>query len=356
MNSKPIMFIGPRRSPVTGQSEAFQLLFSSKLENELFLHFPPGNLIFPNIVFLTKLILHFLSYRPASVYLSISRTPLGFLRDALVIWLSRWFKAKLTVHLHGADFNVFYQSSSKPFKWLIRKSYERVAVGIVLGNSMYQEFEAFPNLVLHSVPNAASQEIEEQAKNTNDKCPLIQSPLKVLYLSNLIPSKGILELIDAVEILWDEGLEIELDICGRMGFSDLVDDKVNRVRGLMRYNGAVHGHRKIEFLKKADIVCLPSYYPTEAQPLSLIEAMHFGCAIIFSDHNYLPEFFSTDFGFCVPVQNSNAIADSLRFYSHNPDILNKHGTIAREHANLLFNRTMHCSKIRKIIFDNEIDE
>lgn len=64
---------------------------------------------------------------------------------------------------------------------------------------MAREFEAFPELAVHTLPNAVSREVEERAQTTTAQYPKQSDALRILYLSNLIPSKGLVELIDAAD-------------------------------------------------------------------------------------------------------------------------------------------------------------
>ena len=44
-----------------------------------------------------------------------------------------------------------------------------------------------------------------------------------------------------------------------------------------------------EFLNRADAFVLPTYYPIEAQPISIIEALNSGTPVIATNHASIPE-------------------------------------------------------------------
>lgn len=69
---------------------------------------------------------------------------------------------------------------------------------------------------------------------------------------------------------------------------------------------------------ESDIFCLPTFYPVEAQPVSIIEAMNCGNAILSTEHASIPEIVrhQTD-GYLVPKQNTQALSEALE------DMLNK---------------------------------
>jgi len=57
---------------------------------------------------------------------------------------------------------------------------------------------------------------------------------------------------------------------------------------------------------------LPSYYPTEAFPISIIEAMAASNAIVTTNHNYLKFIISEENGIIVNIKNSKEIYLALR--------------------------------------------
>lgn len=349
MSSTRFLYIGPERVPITGQSEAFELLHHTRTASEIFIHFPQRGLSLASIKFLSLLIWQFWSVRPQVVYLSISRSGRGFLRDACAIWLAVLFRARVVVHLHGADFSNFLATAPRKLAWAIRKSYRHVAAAIVLIDSMKIEFQAFPELKVYTIPNSVSAEVETAAASFCRQKSNPSKPLKVLFLSNLIPSKGIIELIEAVKHLRAEEVDVQLDICGSSGFSPELDIQVAQVTDGVRFHGLVMGEDKLKFLKAADVVALPTYYPTEAQPISLIEAMYFGCALLFTDHNYLLDFLSENFGMCVPPRESKAIATALRRYAEDRELLHRHGELGRQSARIRFDRASHCASVREVL-------
>ena len=54
-------------------------------------------------------------------------------------------------------------------------------------------------------------------------------------------------------------------------------------------NGIVGGEQKKELLKKCYIFALPTRYPNEGQPISILEAMGNGMFIITTDHAGIPD-------------------------------------------------------------------
>jgi glycosyltransferase involved in cell wall biosynthesis len=104
--------------------------------------------------------------------------------------------------------------------------------------------------------------------------------LKLLYLSNLMKTKGILDLLNATKLLDENNIDYELNIAGNI--EDEIKEEVNSFlkNNKIKYHGVVSGNKKYELLNEANIFCLPTYYPVEGQPISILEAMGMGNAIV----------------------------------------------------------------------------
>jgi glycosyltransferase involved in cell wall biosynthesis len=118
--------------------------------------------------------------------------------------------------------------------------------------------------------------------------------LRVLFLSNLLPGKGHEELADAFMGL-DEGSKasIRIDLAGAFESERAKAQFLAKVGGDQRiqYHGTVAGERKRALFDRAHVFCLPTYYPYEGQPISILEAYAAGCAVITTNHSGIPDVF-----------------------------------------------------------------
>ena len=138
------------------------------------------------------------------------------------------------------------------------------------------------------------QEIEEKLVALRDK-----KVLHVLWLSNFIRSKGypfVLEMAKAEKERVDSGGEkrFHFDFAGKFFedsektyFESYVKD--NRLEEYVTYHGIVGGEEKRRLLKTCYIFALPTRYPNEGQPISILEAMGNGMFIITTDHAGIPD-------------------------------------------------------------------
>jgi glycosyltransferase involved in cell wall biosynthesis len=131
----------------------------------------------------------------------------------------------------------------------------------------------------------------------------LKGKLKLLYLSNLIESKGYLDVLQAAKILKEKyGVLFELNFCGK--FLPSPDDKIfqnvieaksyfhkfildNDLSESVKYHGVVTGKSKEDILACSHYILLPSYYILEGQPICLIEGIAHGCVPISTDYRDL---------------------------------------------------------------------
>ena len=119
------------------------------------------------------------------------------------------------------------------------------------------------------------------------------------------------------------------------------------------YHGPLYGEQKKNFLINMDIFCLPSFYSSEAMPISIIEAMRCGCLIITSDHHYLPFLVGPDQGSCATAGSVESLRVNLKRYLGN---IVKYESVKQgniEFAKNNFSPEAYASKMNEI-FDQEL--
>lgn len=123
-----------------------------------------------------------------------------------------------------------------------------------------------------------------------DECDLSPKEYnKIAFVGNLIPSKGLFELIHAVA---DFDLKASLIIAGPGG-ADIVK-KMENISGdkwnsQIKYVGKLKNEDAVRLIKTVDFIVLASYYPSEAFPISIIEAMSNGKLVIATRRAAIPD-------------------------------------------------------------------
>lgn len=146
----------------------------------------------------------------------------------------------------------------------------------------------------------------------------------ILFLSNLIESKGIFVLLDALQILNNKGYTFVCDFVGGetaetsfLRFQSEID-----ARGLDTIcfcHGRKLGDEKDCYWRKADIFVFPTY--EDCFPLVILEAMSYSIAVISTDEGAIKDIIDDGVtGFIVEKRNSANLAEKMASLLDNPDL------------------------------------
>ena len=242
------------------------------------------------------------------IYITPSRTLGGSFRDVLVIITALICRKSLVAHLHGVDFNALLKEHGVWSKTLCF-FYNKVSCFVLLYPAMYTQIAALKEPNFTVIPNCFDSSLKSDiitSKGLFDK-----ERKTISYLSNIMSSKGIFEFLDLSEELLERNQNLFISIAGAFlgddemtkyevekSFLDIFRKLSDRYGDRIEYLGIVRGLKKEELLLKTDILCFPTRYKMEAQPLVLIEALYYGCSIIFSDHNDLKNQFCFSNNLC----------------------------------------------------------
>ena len=105
----------------------------------------------------------------------------------------------------------------------------------------------------------------------------------------MIRTKGYYELLQSAPLLLDAGIDFDITFAG--AFRSTSDEtqfnkyiKIHQLEKNVRYAGLVTGNDKNKLLEVSNIFVLPTSYPNEGQPISILESMAAGMAIVTTDH------------------------------------------------------------------------
>ena len=222
----------------------------------------------------------------------------------LMVWSASLVGCDVVVHVRGGNYEGFYHGQSRPWRFLIRATLRRTRRIIALSErlrGMYQ-FDPLAQEKVVVVPNGPPTALPGKARVWT---PTGNRTVRLLYLSNLIQSKGYEHVLQATAMLRREGaLQFELVFAGR--FMRSADDEValspaeaerqllarieaEGLADVVRYAGPVSGEEKWRLLEASDFLLLPTNYRHEGQPVSIIEAMAHGCVVIATDFRAIPD-------------------------------------------------------------------
>lgn len=305
MSKKIICFIAQFPPPMHGLSKAVETLYNSELNSEInsTSQFEFEKVDITNNKDFPKNLLKISRSKADLFYFTISQTKGGNLRDLMIFKLLELQHKKCLIHLHGGYYRQLVDNDMSGWQRKANyKAIKKLAGAIVLSESLKSIFEGMIDddkifVVENCVDDQyllTDQEIEEKLKALET-----QKVLHVLWLSNFIRSKGyliVLEMAKAEKERVDVGGEerFHFDFAGKFFeesekeyFDNYVKEK--KLEEYITYHGIVGGEEKKELLKKCYIFALPTRYPNEGQPISILEAMGNGMFIITTDHAGIPD-------------------------------------------------------------------
>lgn len=375
---KKIILIGPIPPPYNGQSVSFKMLIgaiSNKFSNFAVVNISPENEFprkFEKLIRISeylKVLYRFVAsfkFKKSIVYITISQAKPGFFRDAAIIWLARITKTRIITHVKGGYYDGLYKSLPFCFKKFLSVTLCQVDAIIVLSENLKAMFDFNKSLApkLCVVPNGlpiSKDNLPPEPKSISEG-----AAIRILYLSNLIESKGYLDVLKAVDILRNRWkLNIKCNFCGEFKtnedditiqssdhakkiFFDFID--ANGLAEYVKYIGNVAGVQKNNELREAHFFILPTNFNKEGQPVSIIEAMAFGCVIISTKYRAIPSMVIEDYnGLFVEYGAPEQIAGAVTDISSNAQKFRQMSRNSIDFYNREFTQEKHLKQIIPII-------
>lgn len=226
------------------------------------------------------------------VYLTPGMTKLGLISVLPYVVVSKLFRKKLVFHYHGFKIFFTFDGLSAPLKKIVRYVLSGVDCHIFLSNSHAAAArDRFGEINCLVIPNFVDESFSCHVRDDAKSLRSIDGEVKFLYLSNLIPEKGVYEAVESIKLLREKfGHNVRLDVVGGLSKNEekVFLEKISVVEGV-DYLGVLTGIDKAEAYMSADAFIFPSYYKQEAFPLVIVEAMAAGLAIFATKIGCIPE-------------------------------------------------------------------
>ncbi len=213
-------------------------------------------------------------------YIALTCHGSSFFKDFPFALFCKLFHKKLVIHQHNKG--MANDIDKWPYRLLLPMVYKDAKV-ILLSWHLYPDIERVvkkenvmvcPNGI--KVIQDSEFIVHNQEVKTDDTVEMDRKIPRLLFLSNLVESKGVIVLLDALKILSDKGYSFRCDFVGSetKEFSAMrFSEEVNK-RGLTSiafYEGQKYGNEKEKAYTLSDVFVLPSY--DDCFPLVLLEAM-----------------------------------------------------------------------------------
>lgn len=365
MTKKKILFFLPLPPPVHGAALRNQSLVDSKvLQNAFDIRVIPFNFATrvddigkASMLKLLKfgrrcidIVSEMRSFKPELVYFNFSVYGTSLFRDFIFALLFKCFDTRIIYQLRTQGVNA--QATSSSFKrWIFKTTFRNghvMCISEFLATDVKSVYFRSPIIVNNGIKDEFVEMTERKS----------EGPPRLLFLSNLSESKGVLDFISALSILKKDGIQFRASLAGQP--QDLTVNGIAEViarEGLsseLTLLGPTYGLEKLKLFREADIFVFPTHF--EAFPGVVLEAMQFKLPVVSTFEGAIPEIIDDGkTGFLVPKQSPVELEEKILQLILHPEMRMSLGSAGRE--KFLANYTLPLFEKRmKSAFDEVLGE
>ncbi len=288
------------------------------------------------------LLARLLALRPRLVYYSITATRLGWVRDSIVILISRFFGSRVLLHFRGGHFG-FFLSETDPLTRSVVKFCMRLSSGVIVqANRLAPVFAGLVRKT-YVLPNPAPDLLLGPYPR----------PRRVLFVGHLSFAKGYATLLRAIPLVlanvpdasfvlvgWPKKRETNIFWNAATG-ERLVPDDPDEVfrreieaRGLsanLEFHRDIKGDEKARLFASCRVFVLPSY--SEGFSVAMAEALSAGLPCVLTPVGAAPEVIADGHeGFFVQPGDHISLAEKIALLLKDDALAERMGLAARARA------------------------
>lgn len=265
-------------------------------------------------------------FKPEMAYVTASSTGGAFLfKDFWIVQMLKSFGCKVIVHYHNKGIR---QCQHKLIYNFMYKYFFRGVKVILLANELYDDIKKYVNKENVIICPNGVPAIKSNSRIDHDG-------FNILFLSNMLASKGVYTLLEACGKLKKRGIKFHCDFIGK--WDDVNEEcfiswiKKLNISDCVVAHGAKYGDDKSAFFQKADVFVFPTFYSKECFPLVLLEAMQWSLPCIGTDEGGIPSIIEDGkTGFIIKPHDYIVLADKIQKMIEKPRERKQMGYYAKE--------------------------
>jgi glycosyltransferase involved in cell wall biosynthesis len=270
------------------------------------------------------------------------------LRDLVILLLTRPLFPATVFHFHAGGLSELLPRLPRPLRWLAWLAYRQPELAIRIAAATPPDAAAIsahrevliPNGIADACPNGPPP-----------RPPLIGRAVRLLFVGNLLETKGVLVLIEALRLLATRGVAFEATLVGApvsSAFETRLHAAISAA-GLtdhVHLTGLLTGAAKAAASASADIFCFPTFYEAEAFSVVVIEAMLYSLPVVTTNWRGLPDLVLDGVsGRLVPPRDPEALAQAIAQLLADPDQLQRMGAAGRAAYQRDYQSSVFCERI-----------
>ena len=362
---KRILVIGQTPPPFGGQALMIQALLDSEYKNADLFHVrldfsknfdDMGSFKLYKFWGLFKAIMQTWVYRfyyKTSVvyYGPAGPNKIAMLRDLILLMSTRFLFSKTIFHTHAGGSSKLYKDLGFLMKIFYRIAFFRPDALVTLTDYSHGDDVILLPKRVFVVPNGIKDEYEEYSK-VHTKYS--KETIDLLYVGAMYEERGILQLIESLKIVRQDGIKARLKLMGifiSIEFEAQVKSLIAKymLTDVVEFTGAKINNEKWEVFFSTDIFCFPTYVPSETFGIVLIESMQFKIPVVATRWNGIP--FVVDDGvngFLVKPRDPNDMALKIIELAKNVELRTRFGQNGRDKFMSVYSMDRFRSKMDKV--------
>jgi glycosyltransferase involved in cell wall biosynthesis len=262
------------------------------------------------------------------------------IRDWMVMALCRPFFPRVVFHWHAAGLGQWLTQDARGFERTVtQKLLGHPSLSIIISDFNRADAELLRSKqtlrVDYGIPDPCldfeSSLLGERHRRAMGFQQALDKPVSgtpntpvfnVLFLANCFRTKGVFVALEAFTKFQQKvhseapGLRTHLRVGGAFGDAADEDEFHSQIQranasGTVEYLGFVSGAQKDAVLRQADLLCFPTYYPGENQPIVLIESLAYGLPAVTTHWRSIPDIYPPAWPGVVPIQDADATAAAM---------------------------------------------
>jgi glycosyltransferase involved in cell wall biosynthesis len=278
----------------------------------IFWYLPGVAQSFHSVFFFVSLVLQ----RPLTLFVKRWQALIGswgFPDAVATSWVGRLTATPVLMKVHGTDVNDYLDVAPKRRQIMSAVQHSRAVMcaSAALGARLVQEGAARERV--HAIYNGvdSTRFVPASRQAARAALGLAAQAQLLLFIGNLKPAKGCVDLLDAFIHVAATQPELQLIVIGAGAARDTITQRAaqNGLSQRVHLAGKVAHDQLPDWFAACDLFCLPSH--NEGVPNVVLEAMACGVPVLATRVGGIPEVVPEFAGVLVPVQDGPALAAAL---------------------------------------------
>lgn len=270
---------------------------------------------------------------PDLVYITPNSAGGPFYKDFFIVSYIKMLCPNIVVHYHNKGVS---RKSSSFFDDKLYRSFFKGLKVIQLSELLYYDIEKYVKIEDISFCGNGIPVESYDVTTVKNEIP------QLLFLSNLIGSKGLFVLLDACKLLHDKGVQFKCSLVGgeteEVGLTRLEKEIDERnLNDCVTYLGKKYNKEKAEVFQQSDLFVFPTMYPNECFPVVCLEAMSHGLPVISTNEGAIPDIVQDgSTGYVVERNSPEKLAEKMEVLIENADMRQSMGKEGKDRFDNLY--------------------